>query len=134
VDTYADVTHRNYLESPQPISVIFKTRKVADKSGHVDPYPADCVFEAEHLRIREKLFNLYVGNIKKSTNESAINSYFISRNVKPRFIKVLPNHKHESGNGAKLVVTETDYDKLYYMELPEGIYIRDWYKRETSNK
>lgn len=89
------------------------------------------MFEAETVMSNAKLVSVYIGNIKKTVDESVIINFFTNQGVLPRFVKILPTYNERSGNGAKLRVSASDYDKLFDVDLPEGIYIRDWYERSN---
>ncbi len=91
------------------------------------------VAESTVTSVRQPKVTVYLGNIKRSLTEDDVRQYLISNNIHPSFARIIPTKREGAGNGAKCVITESEFNIMTSLVLPSGIYVRKWYQRNTAS-
>lgn len=116
--------------SPKPITSHFprdECKGVANLRAGPLKSPEKRKFETPlHYRVRR----YYVGNIDAECTELSLLAHLRSVGVKPTFIRLMPNSKDDSVQGAQLNVHPSDSDSVEAKGFwPSRIYIRQWHAK-----
>ncbi len=120
---YSDTTGYGYHQSPHPAQE-WVPSDLQDSEGH---------FKAE-VSIRRRTLDFYVGNIQNGVSVRDIESFFASNGLNVVGTKLLPSRNEYAGSGAKVTIWSTDNSLFRSIRMPQGIYVRQWFDRQSRPK
>ncbi len=120
---YSDTTGYGYHRLPQQAQE-WAPSDLQDSEGHL---------KAE-VSIRRRTLDFYVGNIQNGVSVNDIESFFASNGLNVVGTKVLPSRNEFAGSGAKVTIWSSDNNLFRSIRMPQGIYVRQWFERQSRPK